>query len=84
MTENKNSNDIKIMSFEEALRELEEIVKSLEQGQGALDDAINAFSRGAELKKHCELKLKDAQTRIEKIVTKPDGSITSAPLNFDD
>ncbi len=75
--------DIQKMSFEQALEELEDIVRTLESGQGALDDAINAYARGAHLKKHCEAKLKDAQTRIEKIVTGPDGELESVPADLE-
>ena len=83
MADDKIPTDIKKMSFEEALDELESIVRELESGQGALDDAINAYARGAHLKKHCEAKLKDAQTRIEKIVTGPDGEIETVPADLE-
>ncbi len=72
------------MSFEEALQELESIVRKLEEGKGNLDDAIDSYSRGAELKKHCENKLKDAQVRIDKIVTDSDGAMALEPLKVDD
>ena len=72
------------MSFEEALQELESIVRKLEEGKGNLDDAIDSYSRGAELKKHCENKLKDAQIRIDKIVTDSDGAMALEPLKVDD
>ncbi len=72
------------MSFEEALEELESIVRKLEEGKGNLDDAIDSYSRGAELKKHCENKLKDAQVRIDKIVTDSDGAMALEPLKVDD
>ena len=72
------------MSFEEALRELENIVRKLEEGKGNLDDAIDSYSRGAELKKHCENKLKDAQVRIDKIVAGSDGAMALEPLKVDD
>ncbi len=88
MPDNKKSDDkipadIQKMSFEEALEELENIVRALESGQGALDDAINSYARGAHLKKHCESKLKNAQTRIEKIVTGPDGELESVPADLE-
>ena len=57
MTENNVPTDIKKLSFEAALSQLEEIVRELESGRGALDDAINAYARGAHLKSHCESKL---------------------------
>ncbi|HEX9789810.1 MAG TPA: exodeoxyribonuclease VII small subunit [Kiloniellales bacterium] len=59
--------DIAKMSFEDALEELKEIVSALESGEGRLDEAIEAYERGALLKKHCETKLREAQEKIEKI-----------------
>ena len=55
------------MSFEEALVELEAIVGRLERGQGTLDDAISAYERGSNLKKHCQKKLDEARMKVEKI-----------------
>ena len=75
MTENKIPTDIKKLSFEVALSQLEEIVRELESGRGALDDAINAYARGAHLKSHCESKLKDAKARIDKIVVGAEGAV---------
>jgi exodeoxyribonuclease VII small subunit len=77
MTENKLPADIKKLSFELALSELENIVRELESGRGALDDAINAYARGAHLKSHCETKLKDAQTRVDKIVLGAEGNVST-------
>ncbi len=59
--------DIAAMGFEEAMKELEEIVRDLESGQVKLDDAVKAYERGAALKKHCESKLADARMKVEKI-----------------
>ena len=83
MTENKSPADIKKLSFEVALGELEDIVRELESGRGALDDAINAYARGAHLKSHCETKLKDAQTRIDKIVLGAEGDIRTEPVDYE-
>ena len=49
------------MSFEDALNELEKIVRQIEDGRGKLDEAISAYERGVALKRHCESKLKEAQ-----------------------
>ena len=69
------------MSFEDALGELETIVRRLEEGSAKLDEAISAYERGALLKRHCENKLNEAQGRIEKIVLGADGSvIATEPL----
>ena len=64
------------MSFEEALIELEGIVRNLETGQTKLDDSINAYERGVALKKHCEKRLNDARLKIEKISMDQNGNPT--------
>ena len=83
MVETKVPDDIKKMSFEAALAEIEDIVRELESGQGELNEAINAYSRGAALKQHCETKLKEAQAKIDKIVLGPDGEVSSQPADLD-
>lgn len=83
MAENKVPTDIKKLNFEAALSELEEIVRGLETGRGALDDAINAYARGAHLKSHCESKLKDAQARIDKIVVGAEGAVSAEPADYE-
>ena len=55
------------LSFEVALAELEQIVGRLEGGQGSLDDAIKAYERGSDLKRHCQKKLDEARMKVEKI-----------------
>ena len=75
MAENKIPADIRKMSFEDALVEMEDIVQRLETGEVKLDEAIDAYTRGAHLKKHCQSKLKEAQVRIDKIVLGPGGNI---------
>ena len=69
------------MTFEAAMAELETIVKNLETGKTSLEDSINAYERGISLKNHCESKLREAQSRIDKIVIKPDGSVSTSPLD---
>ena len=73
--------DIAKLSFEEALGELEKLVRQLEEGKAKLDDAIGAYERGAMLKRHCEAKLREAQSRIEQIAVASDGSLTTKPFN---
>ena len=75
--------DIGAMSFEDALTELEGIVRRLEGGQVKLDDAILAYERGAQLKRHCEKKLNEAQQRVDRIVIGPDGAVTVEPAKLD-
>jgi len=65
--------DISQMSFEDALRALEDVVRKLESGEVPLDDSISLYERGEQLRKHCQARLDAAQARIEKIVAGPDG-----------
>ncbi|NTU76608.1 MAG: exodeoxyribonuclease VII small subunit [Alphaproteobacteria bacterium] len=69
------------LSFEEALAELEKLVRQLEDGKAKLDDAIGAYERGALLKRHCETKLREAQARIEQITVNAEGGIGVSSLN---
>jgi exodeoxyribonuclease VII small subunit len=72
------------MSFEEALRALEEIVRKLESGEVPLDETITLYERGEDLRKHCQARLDAAQARIEKIVTGADGKPTGTqPFDAD-
>ncbi len=81
MAEPNIPSDVRKMSFEQALEELKEIVERLEQGQGELDQAIEAYQRGALLKQHCEAKLRDAEQKIAKISLGPDGAAATEKLD---
>ncbi len=67
--------DIAKLSFEDALAQLEAIVRGLESGQQKLEDAIAAYERGAALKAHCETKLAQAEARVQAIVARADGAL---------
>lgn len=69
MSEDKS---IKNMSFEQALNELEEIVRKLDSGRESLESAIESYERASELKKFCEAKLNEAKFKIETIAKKSD------------
>lgn len=69
------------LNFEDALVELETIVRDLEQGGTPLEQSIGAYERGIALKKHCETKLREAQAKIEKITVDKDGNASSEPLD---
>ncbi len=71
---------VETLSFEAALGELETIVRGLEKGDTALEDSIAAYERGAALKKHCEKKLREAQSKIEKISVNDDGTVSTVPF----
>jgi len=70
------------MTFEEALHELEGIVRRLEEGKTGLEDAITSYERGAQLRLHCEKKLRDAKMRVDQIVVNENGTITTAPADL--
>ncbi|HEX3422022.1 MAG TPA: exodeoxyribonuclease VII small subunit [Sphingomicrobium sp.] len=61
------------LSFEDALKRLEEIVRALEKGEAPLDQSIELYQEGDRLRRHCEARLKDAQARIEQIAFGNDG-----------
>jgi exodeoxyribonuclease VII small subunit len=65
--------DIAHMSFEDALKALEDVVRRLETGEVPLDQSIDLYERGEKLRNHCQARLDAAQARIEKIVAGPDG-----------
>jgi exodeoxyribonuclease VII small subunit len=70
------------LSFEIALKELEEIVSRLEQGEVDLEESITLYERGQALKRHCETKLKAAESRLEKIVHGAGGATGSEPVDL--
>ncbi|MCB2064098.1 MAG: exodeoxyribonuclease VII small subunit [Novosphingobium sp.] len=77
--------EIAAMSFEDALRALEDVVRKLEGGDVPLDDSISLYERGEQLRKHCQARLDAAQARIDKIVQKSDGTVAgTAPFDTPD
>lgn len=71
------------MTFEDALRELEQVVGQLESGSVELEKSIALYERGAELKAHCESKLAAAQARIEQITLAEGGATPAGTRPFD-
>ncbi|MEP7222120.1 MAG: exodeoxyribonuclease VII small subunit [Novosphingobium sp.] len=72
------------MTFEDALRGLEDVVRKLESGEVPLDDSITLYERGEELRKLCQARLDAAQARIEKIVVGAGGQpIAAQPFDED-
>ena len=69
-------------TFEKALTELENIVRSLESGRVQLEQAVEAYEKGMRLKRLCEQKLADAQARIDQLTVNENGEITGKE-NFD-
>ena len=83
MAEARKTLAIDEMGFEEALSELQTLVKVLEKGDAKLEEAIQAYERGAALKRHCERKLREAQEKVDKIIVGSDGRLASEPAKFD-
>jgi exodeoxyribonuclease VII small subunit len=75
--------DVAALSFEDALAELERIVRQLEEGRGKLDESIASYERGTALKRHCEAKLREAQAKIDRITVAADGTLGTEPARID-
>lgn len=70
------ANELLNLPFEEAMRELEGIVRKLEEGRLPLDEAIKNYERGAVLRTHCESLLKEAKLKVDQIVVTPSGTLS--------
>jgi len=68
--------DISGLSFEDALKALEDVVRRLESGETPLEESIDLYTRGDSLRAHCQARLDSAQARIEAIVAGADGKPT--------
>ncbi len=75
--------DIRAMTFEKALENLEEIVRRLEGGEVSLEESITTYARGTQLKRHCEAKLEAAREQVERIELRPGGTVTATPIQPD-
>jgi exodeoxyribonuclease VII small subunit len=80
----ETNDDIRAMSFEQALAALERIVDDLEKGDVPLDQSIRIYERGEALKAHCDRLLKSAEDKVEKIRLARDGKpVGVEPLDGD-
>jgi exodeoxyribonuclease VII small subunit len=68
-------------SFEQALKELEDIVRKLESGELSLDESISLYERGQTLKAECEARLANAKARIEQIQQGSGGDVSTRPFD---
>ena len=74
--------DVKKLSFERAIEELETIVKRLEDGKVPLEESVTIYERGESLKRRCEELLRQAEARVDKITTDANGQVTGTePLD---
>jgi len=87
MVENANANananaDVKRLTFERAIEELESIVKRLEEGKVPLEESVAIYERGESLKRRCDELLRQAEARVDKITTDNNGRPTGTePLD---
>ena len=83
MAQNNNSDIVKL-PFEQAIGELELIVKRLEEGKVPLEESVTIYERGEALKKRCEELLRQAEARVEKITLDASGKPTGTePLDVE-
>ena len=74
--------DVRKLSFERAIEELETIVKRLEDGKVPLEESVAIYERGEALKRRCEELLQQAEARVDKITTGANGEVTGTePLD---
>lgn len=74
MSETSAATEISTLSFEDALKQLETIVRELEQGNVPLERSIDMYERGSALRKHCDQLLQAAEAKVEKIQLDRDGN----------
>jgi exodeoxyribonuclease VII small subunit len=74
------SKDIESMSFEQAMSELEQIVRSLESGEITLEHSIVNYTRGNALRLHCQKILDSAKLQVERIIKLENGDIKTEPF----
>jgi exodeoxyribonuclease VII small subunit len=77
-----NDSDVKKLTFESAIGELEKIVAKLEEGKVPLEESVAIYERGEALKRRCEELLRQAEARVEKITRDASGKPTGTePLD---
>ena len=78
------NNPLEKMTFEDAMKELENLVDSLDKGDVSLDEAIAAYDRGSQLKDHCQMKLNEAKMKVETIQSSGESNVIPNKLtSFD-
>ena len=75
------NNELEKLTFEQAMKELEKLVDSLDQGDVSLDDAIAAYDRGSQIKDYCQKKLHEAKMKVETIQSSDNVEIVPEKLS---
>ncbi len=70
--------------FEDQLKELEQIVTRLEQGDVSLEESLTLFERGVRLARACQTALQEAEQKVQILTRSEDGSFHCQPLQADD
>ncbi|MGN1091099.1 MAG: exodeoxyribonuclease VII small subunit [Alphaproteobacteria bacterium] len=70
-------------TFDEMLQELETLVRNLESGRIGLEEAMNTYKRGMQLKKQCDAKLADAKAQIDKLIIESEKIVGKEPLDIE-
>lgn len=83
MAKAEKHSDIANLSFEQALKELEQIVGRLERGDVELEESIAIYERGEILRSHCDSLLKQAEAKVEKITTDASGEAKTEPMSVE-
>ena len=76
------NSDIQQLSFEKAMKELEQIVSKLERGDVELEESITIYERGEALRQHCDRLLKQAEAKVEKITQGASGEKLAEPVEI--
>jgi len=72
----------KKISYEDAILELEDIVKKLEYGELTIEESLNAFQKGIELSKYCNNKLDEMEKKISILLENEKGEIVEEPFSY--
>lgn len=80
MKKEEKNQDMAEMDFEKALKELEDIVTQLEQGNLALEKSLALFERGVALARQCKARLDAAQLRVSQLVKDKEGLFSEEPF----
>jgi len=72
-----SESDINALTFEQAMEQLETLVKKLEEGKFSLDEAVKYYEKGVELKNFCDKKLQAAKMKVEKLTVNGNGEVAS-------
>jgi exodeoxyribonuclease VII small subunit len=83
-TKGEGKDDAGAPRFEDALAELEGVVRRLEQGELPLEDSLAAFERGMALVKQLSTRLEAIERRVEVLLKQDDGSLVTRPLDDDE